>query len=204
MIAPTMFRRLGLVSARFTLSIAVAASSMLWPKPSHVSGHSAHPVPAPPMATLAQTATATCTATLTATATSTTTPTAISTLTPTATSTITPVATLTPIATSTVTPTTTPVPITTVLPAAWSWTQLTANGAAGAPPARQNATVVWDPADRELLVYGGTDTSSSTAMSDLWAYSPAKGTWTQLVASNAAPAGRFGAAGVWDTAGNRL
>jgi hypothetical protein len=85
-----------------------------------------------------------------------------------------------------------------VLPAAWSWTQLTANGAAGAPPARQDATVVWDPADRELLVYGGTDTSASTAMSDLWAYSPAKGAWTQLAAANAAPAGRFGAAGVWD------
>jgi hypothetical protein len=35
-------------------------------------------------------------------------------------------------------------------------------------------------------------------MGDLWAYTPAKGTWTQLVASNAAPAGRFGAAGAWD------
>src|SRR5436309_68018 len=184
MFAPTAFRRLCLVSATRTLLIALAASSMLWPAPSLASGRSGRPVPAPPMTTLAKTTTATCTAPLTATTTSTMTPTAPSTPTPTATSTATPTATLTPIATSTVTPTTTPVPITTVLPAAWSWTQLTANGAAGSPPARQDATVVWDPADRELLVYGGTDPSSSTAMSDLWAYSPAKGAWTQLAAAN--------------------
>src|SRR5256714_7756773 len=193
MIAATALRRSCLVSATLTLLIARAASSMLWPAPSHASGRSAHPVPAPPMAKPATTATATCTATLPATATSTMTPTATSTLTPTATSAITPTAMLTPTATSTVTPTTTPPPATTVLPAAWSWTQLTANGAAGSPPARQDATMVWDPADRALLVYGGTDTSSSTAMSDLWAYSPAKGAWAQPAAANAPPARRFGA-----------
>jgi hypothetical protein len=77
-------------------------------------------------------------------------------------------------------------------------------GAAGAPPARQDAAVVWDPADCELLVYGGTDIISSTTMSDLWAYRPATHAWTQLVSANPAPVGRFGAAGVWDTIGNRL
>jgi len=90
------------------------------------------------------------------------------------------------------------------LPTGWTWRQLLPNGAAGAPPARQDATVVWDPDDRQLLVYGGTNTASSTALGDLWAYRPATGTWTQLVAANAAPPGRFGAAGVWDPAGKRL
>lgn len=67
---------------------------------------------------------------------------------------------------------------------------------------------MWDPSDRELLVYGGTNTGSSVAMGDLWAYHPgaggAAGSWTQLQPSNAAPAGRFGAAGAWDAANSRL
>jgi len=96
------------------------------------------------------------------------------------------------------------VPTTTTLPSGWTWTRLLPNGAAGAPPAREDATVVWDPDDRELLVYGGANTASSTALSDLWAYRPATGAWTQLVPTNTAPPGRFGAAGVWDPIGKRL
>ncbi len=63
---------------------------------------------------------------------------------------------------------------------------------------------MWDPDDRELLVYGGANTASSTALGDLWAYRPATGSWTQLVPINTAPSGRFGAAGVWDPIGKRL
>jgi hypothetical protein len=124
----------------------------------------------------------------------------------TATATATPLATntMTPTASATPTPSATTVPTTTTLPAAWSWTQLMPIGAAGSPPARQDAAVVWDPADCELLVYGGTNIISSTTMSDLWAYRPATHAWTQLVSANPAPVGRFGAAGVWDPVGNRL
>lgn len=102
------------------------------------------------------------------------------------------------------TPTTTPLPVTTVLPPAWRWTQLMPNGTVGSPPRRQDATTVWDPVDRQLLLYGGTNARSSQAMGDLWAYSPATGAWRRLTASNATPSGRFGAAGVWDANGRRL
>ena len=151
--------------------------------------------PTPPPCTATATLTPTATNTVTATGTAAITPGATSTMAPAATATSLATTTVTPTASATPTPTATVVPTTTTLPAAWSWTQLVPNGAAGSPPARQDAAV---------LVYGGTDIISSTTMSDLWAYRPATHAWTQLVSANSAPVGRFGAAGVWDTVGNRL
>ena len=155
-----------------------------------------HPLAAPTTTrtpTRSPTPTATCTATPTPTAT----PSATSTVTPTVTSTFSPTAT----GTASPTPMSTAVPVLGYLPASWAWTPITSNGAAGSPPPRQDATVVWDPTDRELLVFGGTDTGGSAPKSDLWAYSPASGHWSQLASC---PSGRFGTTGAWDSVGNRL
>lgn len=163
-----------------------------------------------PMATITPTTSITASATITATptpvvtATQATTATATPTQAPNTAAPALPTATPTNTPIPTATATATPPPVTTELPAAWTWTQLIPNGASGSPPRRQDATAVWDPVDRELLYYGGTNSRSSTAVGELWAYSPAAGTWRHLISSNAAPPGRFGAAGVWDPVGKRL
>lgn len=95
-------------------------------------------------------------------------------------------------------------------PANNQWTTLTPAGAAGAncsgssPSPRMNAALVWDSPDQEALLFGGEGNNSSY-LSDLWAYSPSKGKWTNLVCSTtsgAGPAGRGGAGVAWD--GSRM
>src|SRR5579883_2310277 len=69
-------------------------------------------------------------------------------------------------------------------PASNSWTNLTPLNPAAAsdcssssPAPRMNAAMVWDSVDQEVLLYGGEGNDGSY-LGDLWAYSPAKGSWT--------------------------
>ncbi|HEX7736452.1 MAG TPA: kelch repeat-containing protein [Ktedonobacteraceae bacterium] len=90
-------------------------------------------------------------------------------------------------------------------PANNAWTNLTqanANSNAsdcsgGSPAPRMNAAMVWDSTDQELLLYGGIG-NNTTYLGDLWAYSPAKGTWSALACTGNAPGGRAGAGVVWN------
>ena len=96
-------------------------------------------------------------------------------------------------------------------PASNQWTTLTPEGASSAsdcsgssPSPRMNAALIWDSADQEALLFGGEGNNSSY-LSDLWAYSPSKGKWTNLACSTtsgAGPAGRGGAGVAWD--GSRM
>jgi|GEM_PF-824734 len=95
-------------------------------------------------------------------------------------------------------------------PANNQWTTLTPAGGAEAncsgsnPSPRMNAALIWDSVDQEALLFGGEGNNSSY-LSDLWAYSPSKGKWTNLACattSGAGPAGRGGAGVAWD--GSRM
>lgn len=81
---------------------------------------------------------------------------------------------------------------------------------ANAPTILRSAhSMVWDDHDNLLFVFGGID-NSGNLLNDLWSYSPATGSWSQLSASTAGtaafssncgttPTPRMNAAMVWDS-----
>lgn len=90
-------------------------------------------------------------------------------------------------------------------PASNQWTRLTPPDSAttasdcggGSPAPRMNAAMVWDTVDQEALLYGGVG-NNSAYLGDLWAYSPAKNTWSVLACSGNGPGGRAGAGVAWN------
>ncbi|MBI3964107.1 MAG: carboxypeptidase regulatory-like domain-containing protein [Chloroflexi bacterium] len=83
------------------------------------------------------------------------------------------------------------------------WQQLTANGALGAPQARNGAKMVWDAESNRLLLFGGQ--RGDTNFNDLWQYTANRG-WQVITALNdaSAPSVRYDHSAVWDSQGNRL
>jgi N-acetylneuraminic acid mutarotase len=85
------------------------------------------------------------------------------------------------------------------------WTNLTpanANASAsdcsgGSPAPRTSAAMVWDSAHQQVLLYGGLG-SDDSFLGDLWAYSPAKGTWTLLGCTGNDPGARGEAGVAWN------
>ncbi|MCR9243571.1 MAG: hypothetical protein NXI31_00960 [bacterium] len=70
------------------------------------------------------------------------------------------------------------------------WTQMTANGAAGSPPARTQAGVTWDTARGRLVVFGGND-AAGAALADTWEWDPNTNAWTNQTQPGSPPARRF-------------
>jgi serine/threonine protein kinase len=88
-------------------------------------------------------------------------------------------------------------------PANNQWSNLTPasaspNDCSGSSPSpRENAAMVWDSQDHEVLLYGGRG-NDNTYLGDLWAYSPAKNTWSALACSGNGPGARGEAGAVWN------
>ena len=70
-----------------------------------------------------------------------------------------------------------------------------------APPVRADGTIAYDPATRDLYLFGGLD---GAAYNDLWVYSLPSRRWTELRPPGAIPAARFGHTLVYDSARRRL
>lgn len=81
-----------------------------------------------------------------------------------------------------------------------SW-QLQPNGPK-APSPRADGGLAYDPAARQILMFGGADSSGST--NDLWAYSLDKQYWTQLTPTGTLPPARSYHAVAWDSLRRRL
>jgi hypothetical protein len=79
---------------------------------------------------------------------------------------------------------------------AFTWTELTP---ATKPPAREGATMAYDPASGQLILFGGSDNGNE--LGDTWAWTGTD--WEQLAPTNQPPA-RFGATMAYDPAGERL
>lgn len=79
-----------------------------------------------------------------------------------------------------------------------SWQEMTpASGAAPVP--RRNAAAVYDTAGHRLIIFGGRSTTGDR--NDVWALHLTTNTWTELTpATGPAPAPRFTANGVYDSA----
>ncbi|TMI89474.1 MAG: hypothetical protein E6H00_09735 [Bacillati bacterium ANGP1] len=95
------------------------------------------------------------------------------------------------------------------------WTQLSpaqnTNGGSPAPAKRLLQSTAYDPATNSMIAFGGAtqDFGNFGVYNDTWVLTHADGTggtsaWIQLLPPGAAPAARFGAGGVYDSASNRL
>ena len=73
-----------------------------------------------------------------------------------------------------------------------AWSILTSDG----PAARQDHSMVWDPATQSALVFGGQAASVFQYFNDLWRYSWPLRSWMQISASGPGP--RYGHSAVWD------
>jgi uncharacterized protein (TIGR03437 family) len=82
-----------------------------------------------------------------------------------------------------------------------SWTLLKTNGALQ-PSARNDGAVAWDPAGKQLFMFGGQDATSTR--NDLWAFSFDTQSWRLLTTSGATPPTRFGHTLVYDSARRAL
>ena len=98
---------------------------------------------------------------------------------------------------------------TTLLGDTWAW-----NGSAwsdvtpssGSPAARRNATMSFDPATGQLLLFGGTGNSGTLNDTWAWTFSSGSGTWTNVTPANssASPTARTGASTGFDAATGQL
>ena len=69
-----------------------------------------------------------------------------------------------------------------------TWTQLTANGAAGSPPARTQAAIAFDFSRNKLIVFGGNATSG--ILNDTWEFDPVTVAWTEITPAAGSPSPR--------------
>ena len=87
-----------------------------------------------------------------------------------------------------------------------SWAQVTPVGTP--PPARTQATAIYDSVNNVMTVYGG-GTTNTNVFSDVWTLTNANGvtgtpTWTQLSPTGTAPAARLGHSAIYDATNNRM
>jgi hypothetical protein len=86
-----------------------------------------------------------------------------------------------------------------------AWTQLTPSGTP--PAARESGSVVYDPTNNVLMVYGGD--AGGSPFGDVWTLSNANGsggtpTWTQLSPTGTPPMARTGQSATYDQTNNRM
>ena len=83
-------------------------------------------------------------------------------------------------------------------PSTNAWTDLSP---VQAPPPRYRASMVYDSTTGEMLLFGGV--GSAGVLNDLWAYSLANNTWTELCPTSSPPA-RMGQGMVYDSVADRV
>lgn len=70
-----------------------------------------------------------------------------------------------------------------------AWTEMTSNGAAGSPPARDKAGITWDFARNKLIVFGGQD-ATGNLLADVWEWDPTGNSWTEITPASGNPSAR--------------
>lgn len=84
----------------------------------------------------------------------------------------------------------------------WSggdWSQVAGPGAAGGPPAREGASMAFDAASHQFILFGGLG-AGGQALGDTWAWNGAS--WVQLTPTGAQPPARLDGALAADAAGH--
>ena len=71
-----------------------------------------------------------------------------------------------------------------------TWVEMTTNGAATSPAARDHAGITWDFGRNCLVVFGGRD-NSGNRLGDTWEWDPITNTWTNVTPASSPPARDF-------------
>ncbi len=79
-----------------------------------------------------------------------------------------------------------------------TWTELTP---ASNPPGRYFATLVYDAGNHRATLFGGQTPSNAN---DAWVFDLWTGLWTQLAPAGTPPSARYGSAGIYDGANDRM
>ena len=85
-------------------------------------------------------------------------------------------------------------------PATNTWEQLIPVGEL--PEPRRFQSAIWDPADGQMLVFGGVGFNGP--YNDLWSYRPATNAWVLLHPGGSMPEARVSPGAVWDGARDRM
>jgi hypothetical protein len=86
-----------------------------------------------------------------------------------------------------------------------TWQEIATTG--GGPSARSSVAGAYDPATKELLLFGGNASTSGlsfTPLSDVWALNLATGAWREIVATGVKPEARLFHSVTLDAASSRL
>jgi hypothetical protein len=81
-------------------------------------------------------------------------------------------------------------------PASKVWTQMSPTG--GPPSARYNYSMIFDPVNTTLILFGGVN-SSATRLNELWKYTVGTNTWSQLSPTGGPPTARSEHTAVYDS-----
>jgi hypothetical protein len=87
-------------------------------------------------------------------------------------------------------------------PSSVTWTTLKANGAVGNPSGRSGAAMVYDSANNRLIITSGY--TGSAYLSDVWQYSIASGTFSQITPTGTTPGLRELPSAGYDSVNQRL
>lgn len=88
------------------------------------------------------------------------------------------------------------------VPTALTWTTLKANGTAGNPTIRSGAMCFWDEVNNRIVIVGGY--SGTAYLNDVWAYSIAGNSFSQLSPTGTAPDARELPSGGYDPTSQKL
>jgi hypothetical protein len=75
------------------------------------------------------------------------------------------------------------------------------------PQSRHSHTAVFDPTTKQMIIFGGQETSTDTDLSDVWLGVTSQNQddrFTQLLPTGTAPKGRYGHVATYDPASNRM
>jgi len=73
-------------------------------------------------------------------------------------------------------------------PSANTWTKITTTNS---PGPRAGEDMVWDPANKVVVFFGGYHTYYGAALNDVWTYNPVNHTWTQQNPPSSPPGARY-------------
>ena len=75
------------------------------------------------------------------------------------------------------------------------------------PQSRHSHTAVFDPTTKQMIIFGGQETSTDTDLSDVWLGVTSQNQddrFTQLLPTGTAPKGRYGHVATYDPVSNRM
>lgn len=67
------------------------------------------------------------------------------------------------------------------------------------PPARNKASMVYEPQTEQVLLFGGYSQADGSTLGDLWAFDPTADSWTELLPNGSTPSAREGQALAYDS-----